>query len=84
MHFESCIPRSCPLIWDRWHPPLTIEYTPDEYKAQIVQFGIGAFADLTKEGNEPHVQRTAYRLLNVLGAHGAFNSPRFRLSVIAI
>lgn len=56
----------------------------EENKAQIVQFGLGVFADLTKEGNDPHVQRTAYRLLNILGAHGTYPpSPRFMCSIEA-
>jgi hypothetical protein len=40
-----------------------------------MQYGVDVFADLTKEGNEPHVQRTAYRLLNILGAHGTLSLP---------
>lgn len=46
----------------------------EEHKAQILRFGVDVFADLTKDHNEPHVQRTAYRLLNILGAHEVLHS----------
>lgn len=42
----------------------------EEHKALIIQEGLDMFSELTKDGNDPHVQRTAYRLLNILGAHG--------------
>jgi hypothetical protein len=49
-----------------------------------MQYGVDVFADLTKEGNEPHVQRTAYRLLNILGAHGTLSLPFVHLRSVRL
>jgi len=56
--------------------------TADEYKSQITQFGADLFSNLAKEDSDPDVRRTAYRLLNILGAHGKL--PPFSTSLCSL